>query len=264
MGFVLLLNDLPNWLSAFVVFGGAIALSVGGMVWTRRYFGEAELQLNNFLGGFQYLFISQVFAGFLTFLLYGAYQRYEQVRADIMTEVDSLESLDRLAAGFPEGTRSTLRATLRDYAEHVVAVEWPQLQNRTIDAVSTLPLGTLYYTYASVEPTSKKQQEILRYSRELIAVVQEMRAVRVQRSTGALQPLLWMATASAMLVSIIFPWVFGSANPNAVAVMGVLSVIVTVSIFFVVLKLSYPFNASSGVQPTPYVAFLSDVRGRGG
>jgi hypothetical protein len=264
MSFILWLNDVPVWLSAVVITGGALAISVIGAALTRNFFDEGQLQLNNFLGGFNYLFISSVFAGFFSFLLYGAYQRYDAVRTDIGTEVNALESLDRLAAGFSTGTRDAVRKTLRDYAGQVVAVEWPELQSRTIDALSAAPLGTLYYTLAAVEPVSRKQQEILRYCRDLIAVVQEMRAVRVQRSTGSLQALLWAATGSAMLVSIVFPWVFGSPNPNAAIAMAALSVVLTTTVFLVVLKLSYPFNPSGGLTPAPYLAFIGEARGRGG
>ena len=264
MSFVLWVSDLPLWASALIIVGGGLALSLGGTMLTRSFIAEGELQVNNFLGGFKYLFISQLFAGFLTFLLYGVYQRYDRVRTDIAAEVNALESVDLITVGFPSGTRDAVRRTLRDYAEHVVAVEWPKLRERTIDALAAAPLDTLYYAYAAVEPTSRKQREVLRYSRELIAVVQEKRAVRIQRSTGSLQSLLWAATGSAMLVSIAFPWVFGATNPNATALMSVLSVVLTTSVVLVVLKLSYPFSGSNAITPAPYVAFIGEVRGRGG
>jgi hypothetical protein len=264
MSFVLWLNDLPLWASAIVIVGSMLVLALGGMAVTRSFFEEGQLELNNFIGGFQYLFISQVLAGFLTFLLYGVYQRYDHVRTDIGIEVNALESLDRLAAGFPIGTRDALRRTLRDYAADVVKVEWPELRNRTIDVLAAAPLTTLYYTYAAVEPASRKQQEILRYSRDLLAVIQEMRAVRAQRASGSLPVLLWAATASAVIITVIFPWVFGTPNPRALAAMSALSVLLVTSVVLVVLRLSYPFNGGGGVSPEPYLAFIGEVRGRGG
>ena len=264
MRFILWLNDLPLWASAFVLGGGALGLSLGGMALTRGFFSEEQLQANNFLGGFQYLVISNVFAGFLTFLLYGVYQRYDAVRADIVEEVSALESLNQLAVGFSPATRDAVRRTLRQYAEHVVAVEWPQLSERRADALSAAPLTTLYYTFAAIVPASKKQAEVLDVTGDLLETIQDMRAVRFQRGTGSLQPLLWAATLSATLVAIVFPWVFGSPNPNAVALMSVLSIALTISVLIVVLKLSYPFGGSNGISPSQYLAFIDEVRGRGG
>jgi len=254
------LNDLPLWQSVFLLVGGSIFASLIGTVAARAYLGERQLELNNILGGFKYLAMSQVYGAFLGFLLFGAYQRYDQVRTDIVTEANALTTLDRLAGAFPAGARDQFRAALKNYAHEVVEVEWAQMARRDAALGTALPLDTLYYVFSALEATGKKQTELVKRARELVGVVRDMRGVRVLRSTGSLQVLLWVAVITGTSVAIIFPWLFGTSNPAAAFAMSALSIVLMTSVVLVVLKLSYPFGGSGGLQPTPYLAFLGEAQ----
>jgi hypothetical protein len=263
MAAILWLNDLPLWGSILVLVGGSIVLSIIGTAVSGIFFGEQELSLNNVVGGFKYLFISQVYAGFLGFLLFGVYDRYDKTRSDIITEVTELASLDRLAVAFPAGTRIQLRDGLKEYARQVVDVEWPQLRDRTARLTAISALDTLDYAYGAVEPTTRKQREVIKYSQKLLGDIRDKRGIRVIRSLGALQVLLWGVTITATAVTIIFPWVFGNPNVNANMLMSILSTLLMASVVLVVLKLSYPFSGDYGILPTPYSAFIAEVSARG-
>ena len=81
MSAVLWLNDLPLWTAALVIIGGTVALSIIGTAVSGIFFGEQALSLNNVVGGFKYMFVAGIYAGFLGFLLLGVYNRYDKVRA---------------------------------------------------------------------------------------------------------------------------------------------------------------------------------------
>jgi hypothetical protein len=263
MSAILWLNDLPLELAAAIFVGGSIVMSLVGTAIARSFFGAQQLNLNNIVGGFKYLFVSGVYAGFLGFLLFGVYNRYDRLRANIVEDVSELTTLDRLAAAFPPGTASQLRDALRGYARQVVEVEWPQLRSRTANPLTTSALDTLDYVYASVEPTTPKERQVINTSRKILATMRDQRGLRVLRSFGVMQGLLWAVTLIASTVSIILPWMFGGPNLGATMVMSVLSITLTTSVVLVVLKLSYPFTGSSGIPPTPYLAFIAEVPQRG-
>jgi uncharacterized protein DUF4239 len=263
MAALLWLNDQPLWASVLVLVGGSIALSIIGAAISGIFFGEQELSLNNVVGGFTYLFVSSIYAGFLGFLLFGVYNRYDQTRADIITEVTQLASLDRLAVAFPAATRIQLRDSIKEYARQVVDVEWPQLRSRSARLTAISALDTLDYAYGAVEPTTRKQREIIKYSQKLLGEIRDTRGIRVVRSLGALQVLLWVVTLTATAVSIVFPWAFGSPNVNANMLMSILSTLLMASVVLVVLKLSYPFSGDYGIPSTPYSVFIEEVSARG-
>ena len=81
------------------------------------------------------MFVAGIYAGFLGFLLLGVYNRYDKVRAAIIDEVNGLTTLDRLAVALPAATTATLRGGLKQYAQDVVTVEWPQLRDRNADPI---------------------------------------------------------------------------------------------------------------------------------
>jgi hypothetical protein len=260
---ILWLNDLPLWVSILVLVGGSISLSIIGTAVSGIFFGEQELSLNNVVGGFKYLFISQVYAGFLGFLLFGVYNRYDQTRSDVISEVAELTTLDRLAVAFPAATRIQLRDGLKEYARQVVDVEWPQLRGRSARMTAISALDTLDYAYGAVEPTTRKQRVVIKYSQKLLGEMRDTRGIRVLRSLGALQVFLWGVTLTATAIAIVFPWVFGSPNVNATMLMSILSTLLMASVVLVVLKLSYPFSGEYGILPTPYSAFIEEVSARG-
>jgi hypothetical protein len=262
MGAILWLNDQSLWVSTLVLVGGSIALSIIGTAVSRIFFGAQLLSLNNVVGGFKYLYISSIYAGFLGFLLYGVYNRYDHVRSDVVSEVGELTTLDRLAAAFPDATKNRLREGLKDYARQVVEVEWPQLRDRSARLPTMAALDSLDYAYGAVEPTGRKQREVVKYSRELLSKIRDTRGIRVLRSLGTLQTLLWGVTLASTAIVIVFPWVFGSPNINATILMSILSTLLMSSVVLVVLKLSYPFSGDYGIQPTPYTAFIQDVGAR--
>jgi hypothetical protein len=269
------LNDLPLWQSAFLLVGGTIFVSYIGTVAARAYFGEQQLELNNILGGFKYLAMSQVYGAFLGFLLLGAYQRYDTVRTNIVTEANALTTLDRLADAFPEGARDQFRVALKDYAREVIDVEWPRMGQRKADLGTAASLDTLYYVFSAIEATSKnlhvfrelqttntKQIELIKYARELVDGIRDVRGMRMLRSLGSVQFLLWVAVITGTAVAMMFPWLFGTANPAAAFAMSILSIGLMTSMVLVILKLSYPFGGTEGLQPTPYLAFLSETSAR--
>jgi hypothetical protein len=263
MSAILWLNDLPLWASSLVLVGGAITLSIVGTAVSGLFFGEQQLSLNNVVGGFKYLYISSVYASFLGFLLFGVYNRNDKQREDVVSEVAGLTTLDRLAVAFPAVTRTQLRDAIKEYARQVVEVEWPRLRDRSARLSMISALDTLDSLYGAVEPTTRKQRELIKYSRTLVSQIRDERGLRILRSAGTLQVLLWGVTLAGTAIAMIFPWVFGSPNINATMLMSILSTLLMASIVLVVLKLSYPFGGEYGIRPAPYSAFIKEVSARG-
>src|SRR5689334_9349477 len=180
MGLIQWLNDLPVGTGAIIVIGGGIALAIIGTLIVNAYFTPAQLVSNNIIGGFKYAFLSSVYAGYIGLLLFGVYQKYDDVRSDIIIEVNALTSLDRVAAAFPKTTRDEVRKQLREYARQVSEVEWPQMQRRTLTFASSPPLDDIYYTYLAIEPQTEKELSAFQYSLQLLQVVRDNRGHRIR------------------------------------------------------------------------------------
>src|SRR5579864_8708275 len=98
MSLIQWLNDLPVGTGAVVTIGSGIA--VIGMLIVNFYVAPGQLVVNNIIGGFKYSFLSSVYAGYIGLLLFGVYQKYDDVRSDIIVEVNALTTLDRIATAY--------------------------------------------------------------------------------------------------------------------------------------------------------------------
>src|SRR5229473_5847780 len=172
------LNDLPVASGALVLIGGGIVLGWIGTLTVNFYFTPGQLIVNNIIGGFKYSFLSSVYAGFIGLLLFGVYQKYDDVRSDVILEVNALTSLDRIAAGFPSEARNQLRKELRSYARQVAETEWPKMRRRTLTFESSPALDDIYYTYMAIEPQTEKELSAFQYSLQLLQVVRDNRGNR--------------------------------------------------------------------------------------
>lgn len=255
------LNDLPIAAGALVMIGGGIVFGWVGTLIVNFYFTPGQLIVNNIIGGFKYSFLSSVYAGFIGLLLFGVYQKYDDVRSDIILEVNALTTLDRVASAFPSQTRAQVRKELRDYARVVAETEWPQMRRRTLNFEASPTLDDLYYTYLAIEPQTEKELSAFQYSLQTLEVVRDNRGNRIRLSYGALTPLLWGVAVVGTVVTLTFPWFFGSPNVYAPLLMSMLVGAVVMSVFLVILKLSYPFDGEYGIQPTSYSEFARSSSG---
>ena len=261
MEFINWLNGLPVGVGALVTIGGGLSIAMVGSLIVNAYFTPQQLVVNNIIGGFSYSFLSSVYASFIGLLLFGVYQKYDDVRADIVVEVNALTTLDRVAAAFPAVTRNEVRKELRDYARNVAQIEWPEMRLRRLGYGSSPALDNVYYTYLAIEPQTEKEMSALGYSLQLLEVVRDDRGNRIRLSRGALTPLLWGVAVVGTMVSVIFPWFFGSPTIYATMLMSALVSTVTLSVFLVILKLSYPFGGDYGILPTAFFAFAHSSSG---
>ena len=249
------INDLPVGTGILLMIGGGVGAVILGTLIVNYYLTPAQLIVNNIIGGFKYAFLSSVYAGYIGLLLFGVYQKYDDVRSDIIVEVNALTSLDRVATAFPKATKDEIRKQLRDYARNVAEVEWPQMQRRTLGFVSSPPLDDIYYTYLALEPQTEKELAAFTYSLQLLQVVRNNRGHRIRLSFGALTPLLWGVAVVGTVVSMFFPLFFGGPSVYAPILMSTMVGIVTMSVFTVILKLSYPFAGEYGIPPSAFVDF---------
>src|SRR6266849_4628979 len=137
MSLIQWLNDLPVATGAAITIGGGVAIAVLGTLIVNFYVTPGQLVVNNIVGGFRYSFLSAVYAGYIGLLLFGVYQKYDDVRSDIIIEVNALTTLDRIANAYPKVTRDQIRKELRDYASAVATIEWPQMQARRLNFESS-------------------------------------------------------------------------------------------------------------------------------
>lgn len=243
--------DEPVWVSASLLIGGGLVLAVLSAILVQFYYTPAQLQGNSLVGGFKFAFLSSVFAGYLGLLLFGAYQKYEDVRMYVHEEVDALLSIKDLAAGFSPSTRGVVRGAIKDYARSAADDEWPILHLGTGSEATRASLNDLFSVYMAMEPLTEKERMIYQISVEKLLSVRDVRSRRILIGAGGLNQLLLISAVIGTIVSIIFPAFFSSADFGTTTVMSLLLTVVTMSVVLIVVKFTYPFLGDYGVSAEP-------------
>jgi len=246
------LANEPVWVATVLLGGGGLMLSVISSLIVHAYFTPAELQGNSLVGGFKFAFLSSVFAGYLGLLLFGAYQKYEDVRVFVDEEIDALQSMQDLATGFPLSTREIVRVHIRDYAKSVADDEWPILHIGTGSARTEAALGDIFAVYMALEPLTEKERVVYQLSLDNLLKIRDMRSRRILLGAGALNPLLLISALIGTVVSIIFPAFFASAHFGATMIMSMMLTIVTMTVVLIIVKFTYPFLGDYAVSAEPF------------
>ncbi|WP_374447467.1 hypothetical protein [Stella sp.] len=238
----------PLWLSTSLLIGGGLLLSIFAATVVHGYYTPAELQGNSLVGGFKFAFLSSVFAGYLGLLLFGAYQKYEDVRVYVDEEVDSLLSMHDLAAAFPLDTRNVVRAQIKDYVRSVVDDEWKILHLGTGHPATDSALDDLFSVYMAMEPYTEKERTVYQLSLDNLMKVRDMRSKRILIGAGALNPILLLSALVGTIVSIVFPAFFASADFGSTLIMSLMLTVVTMTVVLIIFKFTYPFLGDYGVS----------------
>lgn len=255
MDFFLWLAQRPMWFAAILMLGLGMMASIIGTTMVYARYTTAELASNSIAGGLKYTVFASVYAGFLGLLLYGVYQKYEDVRAYADTEINALETLDQTALAFPKVTRDGLRDALKQYARKVAEVEWPRMQIGKSSPEVKSTLQDMVSTYMAIEPTTEKEAVVFAKSLDVLADIEMNRLNRLRLAQGSMSPLLWGVAVFGTIVAIAFPLFFGSPSLLATLLMSSLLAATNMSVLLVILKLSFPFVGEYGVRPDNFLAF---------
>src|SRR5437588_1917299 len=114
------LLSLPAWLSALLVIGGGVALSIGFMLATRRFVGQNYAEMHNHVVGFVYAVLGVVYAVMLAFLVIAAWEQLGSADNAVIAEASTLSTLYRQTTLLPPPIRQQAQVQLRGYTRDVI------------------------------------------------------------------------------------------------------------------------------------------------
>lgn len=249
------LASLPIIVSAPLVIGSGVVLSLIGSYVASNLYTEAELQGNNTVGGPKFTFIGQVYSVTLLFALVGAWDVYQSARGAVQREAAALIALDTSARVFSdasqEQTREDIHRTIRQYGKAVAEKEWRTMSYGLDDPEATHRYNQMVDLFTSIEPLTASQVAVQQNAVRWLAEISEHRLLRVGTLSNTLIGLIWALILTGALVSIAFTWFFGSANGVAQTAMSAIIAAFIMLHLLVILKLTHPFVGETAIAPYP-------------
>lgn len=253
-----LLARIPLDVAVPLLIGLAILISAIGTWIVNAIYTPLQLEPNNLVGTAKFNFLGEIFAVTLALALIGAFDRYTDAQTTVQKEVATLISLDRAADAYDQpgqaDTRAQMKAAVREYARAVVEKEWRTMSVGVPSFEVTHRLKQMSDAFLKADPITAGQQALQQNTVEWVRQVNESRSFRLTTVSRSLVSLVWILLGLGMLLAIVFPWFFGTANVVAQGLMSAILTSFLVMHLVVVLHLAYPFVGETAISPSAFIA----------
>jgi hypothetical protein len=233
-----------------VIVGGSLLLTLLAVVLIRRLIPHQVMARHNDVAGFVYATTGVTYAVVLAFVVIAVWENYASTREIADHEASAVGALYRLANGFPEPHGAAAQEALLDYAEVVIEVAWPAMEDGADPTLETSgALDHLYAVYQQPDFVAAVNAQQYDESLDQLNEVSITRRERVLASDSGLPDILWLVLITGGVLVVAFAFLFGveSVYSQAAIVSGLT---ITISLLlFVVADAQHPFRGGFAVHP---------------
>jgi hypothetical protein len=237
-----------NLVWAALITAGAVAVAVTAMLLVRRrapegsYFADGD-RAAGFFG-----VIATGFAILLGFIVFLAFESFDQSRAGAETEALLVRQQFETAQFLPASARARLSGELICYARSVAHQEWPQMEGGNgVELIN--PWGVaLFRTLRSVDPQSASAQSAYDKWLDQTSGREEGRRDRIHGAEGVIPVPVWIVLFVTAAIIFAFMLFFADSGEGAVTQgMMIGSAVAVMTMTLLVLRvLDNPFHSGVG------------------
>jgi hypothetical protein len=250
MDFLLYCSTLVQVAIIITVFS---SLSILGLYAVRRLVPPERLKRNHEVAGFTFGVIGAFYGLLLAFVIVAAWERFDRADEMVQNEAMAVASLYRLSKGFPQPLQGNLQKALRNYTEHAIHVEWPNmahyLHGKPDNPTGTLPMWALI---ASYNPPDARQTLIADKSYDQLQQLGQDRELRFLYGSEDLPSVVWLVIYAGLFITIGFSYFFVLDTFSSQALMcGIFSSLLGLTIL-AILELAHPYQGTVIVSDGPF------------
>jgi hypothetical protein len=237
-------------LGLVVIVGGSLLLTLLALVLVRRLIPHQIMARHNDVAGFVYATTGVTYAVVLAFVVIAVWENYASTREIADHEASAVGALYRLANGFPAPHRGAAQAALLSYAEVVIEVAWPAMEDGQDPTLETsAALDDLYAVYQQPEFVAAVNAEQYGEALDQLDTVSITRRERVLASQSGLPRILWLVLIAGGVIVVAFAFLFGvESQYSQAAILSGLTVTIAL-LLFVVADAQHPFQGGFVVHP---------------
>jgi len=229
--------------------GVAVGCFVGLHALLQRRLSTEMLRRHNDVAGYLFSAVGVLYAVLLGFVVVVVWQKYDEIVANVQSEVDAVGNLYHSVDGYDPASRTLIRRDLDSYARTVANVEWPAME-RSQDVPETAD-GVLEGAAYRVDTFTPKDYKGFAAQQASIGNMQRLYDARRQRlihSDATVPPILWFALISGAVAMVGFCYIFGVENRPAQLLMTAILVSLIGILFVVIGEFSTPFSGSVSIS----------------
>jgi hypothetical protein len=191
----------------------------------------------------------------LALVVIAVWEEFGRARVTVESEANALAEIFWLAHQLPEPERHQLQELARSYAQEVVDVEWPLMeQGRTplMEDIRETPRGWVLIddiraTLQGYEPRTAAGQELYAEGLDQVQRLADARRTRLVQAEESIPAVLWVVLVVGGIVAVGFAYLFGLENRWAHTLMVASLAGVIALVLFTIGTLDHPFSGGARI-----------------
>ncbi len=252
MPLLVLMHDVPLWVTAVVITSVAEIYSVGLMLVSRYTYGVSRLSLNNEVAGFKFAVVGVFYAVLLAFVVIAVWENYSNTESAVRNEAKAAVDLHLVTYALPVEGGSKIRKRLNIYIDAVQEDEWPAMALGEASEIVAERLNNLSAAIFSVQPKDRRELALYEHALGLLTVIADNRNERLDSANGSVTSVLWFVLIVGAIITLGYPAFFASSNVAAQILMtGALAMLVALSLLLC-LAFDFPFTGTPHISDAPF------------
>lgn len=243
----------PTWLQVAFVITVFSSLSILGLYIVRVTVPVERLKQNHEVAGFTFGVIGAFYGLLLAFVIVAAWERFDRADEMVQGESIALTSLYRLSKSFPQPFQHNLQQAIRDYTNHAINVEWPQMaahfHGKTDNPTGALAMWAILSDFT---PADSRQSLAVDKSYDQLQLITVDRSLRFMYGTEEFPSVVWLVIYAGLIITIGFSYFFGLDKfPSQALMCGIFSSLLGLTIL-AILELAHPYQGAVVVSDLPF------------
>jgi hypothetical protein len=241
-----------------IVFFVAIA-AVAATSFVRRALGLDVRRQQHEVGNPIYLQIGVVFAVLLAFVFNEVWVEYNAAAEAINGECGALHGAAMLAHDLPDGQGQGVEQAILNYAEVVINVEWPALEQRQTTPEAVLAFQAIVEASGRLNTTRPAEQTIQGQILSLLAQAHAYRETRLFQANQGLPVVIWIVLSFYGLILVAFVAFAGVESRTGHLLFSAIFATSVVLVLIVLRMLDYPFEGALTLSNADFVKTIEHV-----
>ena len=259
-----------------LVIGAVCLAALAGLEVVQRLVPAKSRRPHNDVAGFIYAALGVIYAVLLALVVIAVWEEYDAASVTVEQEANALAEIFWLGHRLPEPEGTHLQELCKSYAEEVVHIEWPlmeQGQAPSMPQTQGAPTGwalidEIRANLQEVEPRTQADEQLYAEGLDQVQRLADARRMRLVAAEEGIPGVLWAVLIFGGIAAVGFTYLFGLQNTWAHRLMVVTLAAVIGLVLFTIGAMEHPFSGGARIGTEAFelvlerfeTSKLSDIR----
>jgi hypothetical protein len=247
-----------------LVIGAVCLAALAGLELVQRLVPASSRQPHNDVAGFIYAALGVIYAVLLALVVIAVWEEYDAASETVEQEANAVAEIFWLAHRLPEPEGTHIQELARSYAEEVIHIEWPLMeqgeaplmtQTRGTPAGWTL-IDEIRANLQDFQPHTPAAEQLYAEGLDQVQRLADARRMRLVAAEEGIPGVLWSVLIFGGVAAISFTYLFGMENTSAHRLMVLSLAAVIGLVLFTIGAMEHPFSGGARIGTGPFDLIL--------